>query len=184
VRNDSGNEFNYQDPDLGNDELRVLSCTNQGSTQSRLSEWVDGTSLYSGESITVNSSTGGWTWNGIAVLGRDRNGSPQLRRLNGAISELILFEGALSTANRQLIEGYLSHRYWGSGQANRLPSTHPYKTTNPYTSSYLLGTDITCASTYGLSPSVSYGAAQGEQITFYLTRCQNPGTLTVELTVA
>jgi len=69
------------------------------------------------------------------------------------------------------------------GRDHSLPSGHPYKTTNPYTSSYLLGTDITCASTYGVSPSVSYGAAQGEQITLYVTKCQSPGTLTVELTV-
>lgn len=183
VRNDNGNKYNHGDPDLGNDEIRCLKCSNQSATSSDLSEWVDGTSLYSSEAITLNSFGGGWTWNGLAVFGRDRNGSPQLRLLNGAISELMLFEGALSDTNRQLIEGYFAHKYFGSGASNPLPSGHPYKTTNPYTSSYLLGTDITCASTYGTSPSVSYGAAQGEQVTFYVTKCQAPGTLTVELTV-
>ena len=76
VRNDNGNKYNHGDPDLGNDEIRCLKCSNQSATSSDLSEWVDGTSLYSSEAITLNSFGGGWTWNGLAVFGRDRNGSP------------------------------------------------------------------------------------------------------------
>ena len=184
VRNDSGNEFNYQDPDLGNDEMRVLVCGKDIGTASSLSEWVDGTALYTDESITINSSTGGWTYNGMAVLGRDRNGSPQLRRLNGAISELIFIEGAASDDLREKIEGYYAHKYWGSGQANPLPAAHPYKSSDPYPSTYMLANDIICTSSYGLEPTISESVTDHQMVNLYVTKCQNPGTLTVELTVA
>ena len=42
--------------------------------------------------------------------------------------ELIITSGALSTTNRQKLEGYLAHK-WGLG-AN-LPNDHPYKTVGP-----------------------------------------------------
>ena len=184
VRNDSGNEFNHGDPDLGNDEMRVLVCGKDIGTASSLSEWVDGTALYTNESITINSSTGGWTYNGMAVLGRDRNGSPQLRRLNGAISELIFVEGAASDDLREKIEGYYAHKYWGSGQANPLPAAHPYKSSDPYPSTYMLANDIICTSSYGLEPTISESVTDHQMVNLYVTKCQNPGTLTVELTVA
>jgi hypothetical protein len=45
------------------------------------------------------------------------------------IGEALIVSGAaISTANRQRVEGYLAHK-WGS--ASRLPSTHPYKSAPP-----------------------------------------------------
>ena len=43
-------------------------------------------------------------------------------------AELLVFRSALSTADRQKIEGYLAHR-WGTADA--LPDDHPYKAAPP-----------------------------------------------------
>lgn len=48
--------------------------------------------------------------------------------LNFRISELIAVNTALSTENRQRIEGYLAHKW---GLVASLPSNHPYKTVAP-----------------------------------------------------
>lgn len=49
-------------------------------------------------------------------------------RINGAIAEVIIIDGSLSTGDRERIEGYLAHK-WGL-EAN-LPAGHPYKTNPP-----------------------------------------------------
>ena len=48
--------------------------------------------------------------------------------LRGGIAEVIIVEGAVTTANRQRFEGYLAHKW---GLTAKLPSDHPYKTTAP-----------------------------------------------------
>ena len=48
--------------------------------------------------------------------------------LLGAVSEIIFINSALSTTDRQRIEGYLAHKW---GLTANLPSDHPYKTTPP-----------------------------------------------------
>ena len=189
IRNDSGNEYNDGDPDLGTDEIRCLKCVNSTTTRSLVSEWVNGgvgvssplTGLYGDENITINSSTGGWTFNGLAASQRDRNGSTQSRWFKGAISEILLFDTALSDANRELIEGYLAHFY---GLTGDFSAGHPHKTTNPLpTAEYDLADDMIVKSTYNLTPSINIPLEQGHPINFYLTECQNPGTLTIEITV-
>lgn len=47
--------------------------------------------------------------------------------LNGAIGDIIICEQALSTDNRQRVEGFLAHKYWGAGSLNPLPIDHPFK---------------------------------------------------------
>jgi len=48
--------------------------------------------------------------------------------VNGSISEIIIFNFALNTSQRQQIEGYLA---WKWGFQAKLPSTHPYYYINP-----------------------------------------------------
>ena len=48
----------------------------------------------------------------------------------GPIGEIILFDRVLSETNRQLVEGYLAHR-WNA--LSTLPSNHPYKVNPPFT---------------------------------------------------
>lgn len=47
---------------------------------------------------------------------------------NGDIGEILVYNTALSDANRQIVEGYLS---WKWGLVASLPSTHPYKNSPP-----------------------------------------------------
>jgi hypothetical protein len=47
---------------------------------------------------------------------------------NGAIAEIIFVSGVDSTTTRQLIEGYLAHKW---GLSANLPSDHPYKSSAP-----------------------------------------------------
>lgn len=47
---------------------------------------------------------------------------------DGEIAEILMYEGALSDADRQKVEGYLAHKYNLDGN---LPASHPYKTTPP-----------------------------------------------------
>lgn len=46
----------------------------------------------------------------------------------GELAELIVYNGQLTTNERQQIEGYLAHRY---GLQSNLPSTHPYRNFAP-----------------------------------------------------
>ncbi len=48
--------------------------------------------------------------------------------LTGYIAELLIISGAVSTLNRQKIEGYLAHKW---GLTANLPAGHPYKTVGP-----------------------------------------------------
>jgi len=48
--------------------------------------------------------------------------------LTGAIAEFIIVSGLVSSTNRQLIEGYLAHKW---GLTANLPADHPYKTVGP-----------------------------------------------------
>ena len=48
--------------------------------------------------------------------------------LTGEIAEVIVYAGALTTSERQKLEGYIAHRY---GVQSNLPSTHPYRNFAP-----------------------------------------------------
>ena len=76
------------------------------------------------ETATVSSNTA--SLSGAIQIGRNYNSNTFC--LDGKIAEVIFTNAALSTTNRQLIEGYLAHK-WGL-QAN-LPNDHPYKSTSP-----------------------------------------------------
>ncbi|MCX6924643.1 MAG: hypothetical protein NT154_15725, partial [Verrucomicrobia bacterium] len=56
------------------------------------------------------------------------------RNPNGDIAELVMLNTGttnLADADRQRLEGYLAHKWWGAGTNNTLPSTHPYKNVAP-----------------------------------------------------
>jgi len=56
------------------------------------------------------------------------NSGDGVKDLNGYIPEIICFNSAISTDDRQKLEGYLA---WKWGLAANLPAGHPYKTTPP-----------------------------------------------------
>jgi hypothetical protein len=50
------------------------------------------------------------------------------QEFNGAIAEIVITPGSLSTSDRQKLEGYLA---WTWGQEGLLPGGHPYKSAPP-----------------------------------------------------
>lgn len=157
------------------DQIRSIQF-NADSEKS--AEYVDGDASYTAASGP--KADDGFTFNGIGAWAN----SSEDQYLNGGISELLMLQcdGDFGGTERIIIEGYLAHRWWGSGAANPLDALHTYKTTNPFTQDYVLGTNMDLASTYPSVETISESVDNGDQITFYLPNCQIPGTLTVELT--
>ena len=76
------------------------------------------------ETETVSSNT--QSLSGAIQIGRNYNSD--IYCLDGKIAEVIFTNAALSTTNRQLIEGYLA---WKWELTSSLPNDHPYKSTAP-----------------------------------------------------
>ena len=76
------------------------------------------------ETATVSSNT--QNLSGAIQIGRNYNSNTFC--LDGKIAEVIFTNAALSNTNRQLIEGYLGHKW---GLSSSLPNDHPYKSTAP-----------------------------------------------------
>jgi len=90
--------------------------------------WKDGTSqgpfsVVSGNNTAISNSSVTETLN----IGARNNGASVLT--DGDWHELIIYNTALSTTDRQKLEGYLAHKW---GLTDNLPSGHPYKYEPPY----------------------------------------------------
>lgn len=48
--------------------------------------------------------------------------------IDGSIGEIIFFQRIVSSAEREMVEGYLAHKW---GIASNLPVTHPYYSAPP-----------------------------------------------------
>ena len=96
--------------------VRLLNYTYNGTT---MNGWFDG-STYS-TPLTASFSTFG----AINIGGIDDIAQ---RRFAGDLAETIIVNSVTSTTDRQLIEGYLAHKW---GLASSLPNDHPYKNAAP-----------------------------------------------------
>ena len=76
-------------------------------------------------SNTVTSTATNSTRVGI---GGYADGSGSQAAANIDIAEIVFYQSALSLSNRQLIEGYLAHKW---GLTSSLPNDHPYKSSAP-----------------------------------------------------
>jgi hypothetical protein len=87
--------------------------------------WDNGSQFSGGSTaITLNTGTG---WASIGV-GRIPPGNVLAYYLTGQIGEIIIFNRALSTSERQTVEGYLT---WKWGLQNNFPATHPFRLNPP-----------------------------------------------------
>jgi hypothetical protein len=68
------------------------------------------------------------TANSLAYVGRNIQGGSGYGTYNGNISEILVFNTALSNTDRQTIEGYLA---WKWGLQASLPGGHPYASAAP-----------------------------------------------------
>lgn len=85
------------------------------STVSR-NMWIDGTGTGGSNPLPLS------TW-ANAGIGRDSSGA-----YRGLVGEIVIVTEALSTSDRQKLEGYLA---WKWGTAPTLPAAHPYRSTPP-----------------------------------------------------
>ena len=182
IRNDDGDEVTSSGDELAGDEIRVMVYdATANSNAGGVTEYINGAAaLYSNSTLSTGlTPDNNFNFNAIGVT---ENSTTQ-HLMEVGLSELLMFEGALSATNMDIVEGYLAHKWFGSGQANPLPSGHTYKSSNPYAPTYKLSSDITLSSTYGTVTSTSQSISDRDLLRFYITKCQNPGELTVEITV-
>lgn len=88
--------------------------------------WRNGTAFTTTGTTTLNHTTTGTQ---IGYLGMGLNNTAQAWFLNGFICEVVVYSGLLSTANRQLVESYLTWKWRAQGTnpgALELPASHPY----------------------------------------------------------
>lgn len=154
------------------DQIRCITFDESFGTYGGVSEYVNGLIAY--EDGTGPRNTASFTFNAIGAIAYDSADE----FLDAGVSEVLLWNGLLTTDQRQAIEGYLSHR-WNIA----LSLGHPYQTINPIIESYIDDlTSINVPTTYMELFSGTHGIENGQMISFYTPNAQNPGTLTVELT--
>jgi hypothetical protein len=102
----------------------IIAAARHDYANANLEIWQDGTAgasrVYQTAGVTDNNA-GPLSVGAGNVAG---TGAP----LNGYIAEITLVHSALSTTDRQKLEGYLA---WKWGLEANLPAGHPYKTTPP-----------------------------------------------------
>lgn len=95
------------------------------ATATRVSSTCNG--FVNGSAMTTTGTTNSGSINNTSVLdiGAAAVGG---QTMTGDIAEVLVGGATLTDTNRQLIEGYLAHRY---GLSGNLPSDHPYKNFAP-----------------------------------------------------
>lgn len=115
-----------------NNFLSFRNLTNLGTIAGTFGSPVQVATLFTGSSNTffmngtagtTVSSSGNFGYSNYEVGGSF--GEESLVPLNGSIGEVIIFNRALPTTQRQQIEGYLA---WKWSLVTSLPADHPYKT--------------------------------------------------------
>jgi hypothetical protein len=95
--------------------------------------WCDNVNMYTtaqvGNNTTITSTSYSGNFNiSYYCVGQNTNGTDTNATFSGYISEIIMFNTALSTSDRQKMEGYLS---WKWGLQTNLPSSSPYYASSP-----------------------------------------------------
>ena len=101
-------------------DLPYITSLTGGSVQR---SYTNGTLIGTGttQSATPFSVTAGYIGSGTAI-------TAATAYFDGKISEIVLLPQEASTVTRQLVEGYLAHKW---GLTANLPAGHPYKTVGP-----------------------------------------------------
>jgi autotransporter-associated beta strand protein len=112
----------------GQPAFLFASAMNQAVSPSLFSVWMNGASQGERNTTLVYTTTPS------SSLTQFRIGQANNQQPHGDIAELIVVNtgtGTLAESDRQMIEGYLANKWWGSGSNNMLPAGHPFKTSAP-----------------------------------------------------
>jgi len=125
-RKDTGNTYSVQVTDLF--EPRIATVGRNGGTNGD-GGTITVTATGPSQPTYITQATQTWSTDEVTsriqIGGRQQNGTGWA---NAYISEVIVCNADLSTADRQKLEGYLA---WKWGLESDLPAGHPYKTTPP-----------------------------------------------------
>ncbi|WP_299393299.1 LamG-like jellyroll fold domain-containing protein [Pelagibius sp.] len=100
---------------------RVGAAKLDGTTLGDITLYLDGTAESASGAAVVNTDSG---FGAIPRVGSTHGVSNH----DGLISEVLIYNTALSDADRQSVEGYLAHKW---GLEGNLPNGHPYKLAPP-----------------------------------------------------
>ena len=177
-------EYMHSTTLLDHDQIRVLTVDYTSSSSHRLSlnEWINGTQKYTNQEFVAGQ--GPWTFDMLGAAQYVAGTYTYYVRFSGGISEMWLINGVVTTAQRELIEGVLAHKY---GSASVLPTGHTYKSTSPINSkpSMINTQDLNLTSSQQtVKASMNQTLASGaEKLRVYMPASQLPGDLTLELDV-
>ena len=104
------------------DTPQQMCFTNTGQISGTVTSTVYKNGTAGASSISMSSVNQGIVGIGIGSDASFTEG------LNGYIAEVIIVPSIVSTTDRQLVEGYLAHKW---GLTSSLPSDHPYKNAAP-----------------------------------------------------
>jgi hypothetical protein len=116
---------------LGNSSLIAKGIYNDNMSVTTGSGYFNGTNA-----TNRNASSAAGTSSGYTVGGRWQAGSMSASyRLNGVIYEIIIFNIAVTTSERQQVEGYLAHKW---GIQTSLPITQSFYSLRPHLRTFQL----------------------------------------------
>ena len=179
----SAREYAHSSALLDHDQIRVLTVDYTSSSgRVTLNEWINSAQKYTDQSFVTGTAP--WTFDMLGAVQYSVVGNTYFIRFSGGISEMWLINGVVTTAQRELIEGVLAHKY---GSASVLPTGHTYKSTSPINSkpSMINAQDLDLTSSQQtVKASMNQNLASGaEKLRVYMPASQLPGDLTLELDV-
>lgn len=123
LRNDAASaQHNFGETDQWASNTSTIAGCVDGDGSGNITVYKDGTA-YSGK---VTSRTGTYTMTAASLARRANGGTGSCTACT--IRELVIYDDALSQANREIVEGYLAFRW---GLEGLLPIAHPYKSNPP-----------------------------------------------------
>ena len=174
-------EYAHSTALLAHDQVRVMTVEYNANGRYYINEWINGTQVYG--PVNFQYGSGSWVFDMLGAAQYVAGGNTYFLRFSGGISEMWLIKGIVDTTTRQNIEGHVAHKY---GSKALLPSGHPWVTNDPNSSpTFINSSDISLSSSYTvLKSSIGQSLAKnGDVISLYLPRVQNPGTVTVKVSV-
>jgi hypothetical protein len=113
----SSNTWNDLAVNSPNTQLKSTTLTGMVVNGTVLTPYINGTAMN-----TKTGTTGPYT--GMSVGGMQNGG----QIWGGFICEILIFNSALTSSERQVVEGYLANKW---GLTASLPNGHPFKTAKP-----------------------------------------------------
>lgn len=107
--------------------------TRTPDTDPHILSWISDAGVASASGVSLDGenptnfteSLTSTTLTDMGIGARNQNGN---RLMDGFIAEIVVLNTTVDTSDRQLIEGYLAHKW---GLVGNLPVGHPYKTSPP-----------------------------------------------------